>query len=61
MRDTRFSFVTEAGVGYTVQRTDSLNPVNWQPLTNIMGNGSVWQVIDPGVTNVERYYRVVSP
>jgi hypothetical protein len=52
-----FSFATQAGVNYTVQFTESLDPVNWQVTTNFIGTGA-----DISVTNVttsrERFYRV---
>ena len=55
-----FSFTAQSGVSYEVEYTDSLNPMNWLSLTNFMGGGSVWQVMDPIGTNAQRYYRVVA-
>ncbi|MCL4789575.1 MAG: hypothetical protein KJ070_22770, partial [Verrucomicrobia bacterium] len=56
-----FSFASQAGTNYTVQFTDSLQPVNWQTLTNLSGNGGLLQVSDAPLTNAHRFYRVKIP
>ncbi|MCL4789613.1 MAG: hypothetical protein KJ070_22960 [Verrucomicrobia bacterium] len=53
-----FSFASQAGTNYTVQFTDALQPVNWQTLTNLSGNGGLLQVSDAPLTNAQRFYRV---
>jgi hypothetical protein len=55
----QFSFNTDSGPTYTVQLTDLLLPLNWQPLTNFVGDGSVATIHD-SVTNAHRFYRVVA-
>ncbi len=52
-----FSFATQSGVTYTVQFTDSFNPVNWQEATNFTGNGTTVTVTNT-MTSAERFYRV---
>ncbi len=53
-----FSFASQAGTNYTVQFTDSLQPVNWQTLTNLSGTGALLPVTDEPLTNAQRFYRV---
>jgi hypothetical protein len=53
-----FSFNTTTGVNYVVQKTDSLNPVNWQTLQVIPGDGSTKTAYDP-TANRQRYYRIL--
>jgi hypothetical protein len=53
-----FSFLTTTGLTNVVQYTPSLSPANWQPLTNISGNGLVQFVTDNLATNASRFYRV---
>jgi len=53
-----FYFTTESGYNYEAQSTPSLNPASWFTFTNLVGNGSMVQVTDSGVTNASRYYRV---
>ena len=52
-----FSFPTEVNLKYGVQFTDSLNPTNWQTLTNFTGDGFDMIVTDPS-NYPQRYYRV---
>jgi len=54
-------FQTRNGDSYTVEFTDSLNPVQWQTLTNLTGNGSIADVTDITLIGGERYYRVSAP
>ncbi len=51
------SFRTTSGLTNVVQFTDSLNPANWQTLTNIVGDGSIRSVTN-GSASTQRYYRV---
>jgi hypothetical protein len=53
-----FSFDTEPNQTYKVQCTDSLLPVNWQTITNVLGTGSTVTIPDGG-TNAQRFYRVM--
>ena len=52
-----FSFATQSGVSYLVQFTESLEPINWQVLTNFSGNGATRSLTDTA-TAVQRFYRV---
>jgi hypothetical protein len=52
-----FSFATQSGPNYTVQFTDSLEPVNWQVITNFIGDGTMFGVTN-STTTTERFYRV---
>jgi hypothetical protein len=59
------SFVGTPGATYTVQYTDSLSPINWQTLTNVVtdggtGVGTFTDSTDP-TTLPERYYRITAP
>ena len=54
----RFSIATELGRTYTVQYTSALRPVNWQPLTSLVGTGGVMTFADPAASQ-QRYYRVL--
>jgi hypothetical protein len=51
------SFTTETNVSYTIQQSQSLSPTDWQPLAEIMGDGTVATISDPA-TNSQRFYRV---
>ena len=57
--DFSFSFATQTGLGYTVQFTDSLNPIGWNVLTNFTGNGSTATVTHTDIA-AQRMYRVAS-
>jgi hypothetical protein len=50
-------FETRPGINYTAEFTDSLNPTNWQTLTNVLGDGNPAKVLDY-VNHEQRYYRV---
>ena len=52
-----FSFPTQAGLNYTVQFTDSLDPVNWQVVTNFTGVEATVSVTNT-TGSAERFYRV---
>lgn len=60
--DSVITFNTETGHTYNVEKTISLNPVDWQPLpgaTAIPGTGSPVSVSDKGAGCLDqRYYRV---
>ena len=52
------SFPTATNRNYTVERTGSLPPTNWTPLTTVPGNGSVRTVINTNATNAQQFFRV---
>lgn len=52
-----FSFNTTAGLTYVVQESGSLNPSDWQTLTNFAGDGGTKIIFDPA-TKTQRFYRV---
>ncbi len=52
------SFLAQAGVNYTVWGSSSLNPANWQVLTNFSGSDATAAVNDSGTNFVTRFYRV---
>jgi hypothetical protein len=55
----KFSFTSAANFLYTVQFTGSLlAPINWQPLTNYTGDGSVFTVTDKVNPTGARFYRI---
>lgn len=53
----RFAFDTAEGRAYTVECSDAVPPVNWQPLTNCAGTGSPWTFTAPAAAQ-QRFYRV---
>jgi hypothetical protein len=53
----RFSFATQTGLNYGVQSTDSLDPTNWQLVTNFTGSGAIASVTN-AISTAERFYRV---
>jgi hypothetical protein len=53
-----FAISTTAGVQYLVQATDELNPVNWQTLTTLNGDGTV-QTASETMSQAHRFYRVL--
>jgi len=55
-----FSFSTEANRTYTVEHTMSLSPVNWQTLTNLVGDGSVLTATDTIQAEAPQFYRVIA-
>jgi len=57
--DFRLSFATEPGHNYKIEFTDSLLPTNWQTLLIYPGDGSLATIPD-GITNSQRFYRVLS-
>ena len=52
------SFNTTPGLSYVVQRSDSLNPPNWQTLEEVGGDGGIKTVSDPA-SKTQRFYRVL--
>jgi hypothetical protein len=52
-----FSFRADSGRIYIVQYTDSLNPINWQTLSTIIGTG-VDETVTDSATYPERFYRI---
>ncbi len=55
-----FRFGTDLGSTYQVLYSDSLEPANWLPLTNFVGDGNVWTLVDTNKT-AHRFYRVYRP
>jgi autotransporter-associated beta strand protein len=55
------SFASQAGQTYRVERSDSLNPANWQTVSNnIPGTGFPIQIPDTGTgSSVQRFYRTL--
>lgn len=62
-QDVQLSFTTLPLAFYRVQWTSSLNPIEWNTLTNnIAGTGGTVRVADPHVFNQpQRFYRVQTP
>ena len=55
------SFKTQPGVSYVVEYTDSLhNPITWQTVTTITGDGTIKSFTDTSAT-AQRMYRVRTP
>lgn len=55
----RFSFTSTSGLNYDVQFATSLSaPVTWQPLTNFIGDGSIFTVTDQAAATGAGFYRV---
>jgi hypothetical protein len=59
----RFKFLFQSVVRqpYVVLFTEDLVSNNWQLLTNLDGDGSVREVVDPISSSGQRFYRVISP
>src|SRR5439155_14460015 len=53
-----FSFFTESNRTYVVEQTTTLSPVNWQTLTNMVGNGNVLSATDAIQAETQQFYRV---
>jgi hypothetical protein len=58
---TSFKFPSTTNFTEEVEFTLSLNPQNWQPFTNSVGDGTIKSVIDSSATNAYRFYRVFIP
>ena len=58
LSDLSLEFSTEQNLNYTVQFSNSLNPTNWQTLSNFVGNGSDAIVTDSNPLLSEKFYRV---
>ena len=56
-----FSFGTTNGLGYTVQQNTNLAISNWTYFTNIIGNGSLYQIITPVTSIQQMFFRVSQP
>ncbi|MEJ0089226.1 MAG: hypothetical protein WDM80_05695 [Limisphaerales bacterium] len=56
-----FSFGTTNGLGYTVQQNADLTTTNWTYYTNLIGNGSLYQVISSVTNFPQRFFRVSQP
>src|ERR1044071_9326382 len=53
-----FQFSTEPNRTYIVERTVTLTPMDWQPLTNRLGDGGLFTVIDLTPSATQQFYRV---
>ena len=53
-----FSFFAESNRTYTVEHTTTLSPVNWQTLTNMVGDGNVLSAADAIQAETQQFYRV---
>jgi formylglycine-generating enzyme required for sulfatase activity len=58
--DVHISFPTEPCYNYTVEYTDGLLSKSWTTLAQVIGNGSVQTVVDPGPLANQRFYLVVA-
>jgi hypothetical protein len=56
-----FGFGTTNGLGYTVQQNNDLTTTNWTYYTNIIGNGSLYQIITPVTSVPQLFFRVRQP
>jgi hypothetical protein len=52
------SFISDAGEPYAVEYSDILPATNWTTLTNLSGDGSLINVLDPAATSPKRFYRL---
>ncbi len=53
-----FSFYAESNRTYTIEQTTPLSPVNWQTLTNMIGDGSVITATESIQAEAMQFYRV---
>jgi hypothetical protein len=55
------NFPSQVGQTYRVERSPSLNPASWSPVTdNVAGTGAAIQIPDTGMSlQAQRFYRVV--
>jgi hypothetical protein len=53
-----FSFATESNRTYVIEHTITLSPVNWQTVTNLVGDGSVVTATNSIQTETQQFYRV---
>ena len=53
-----FSFYAESNRTYTIEQTTTLSPVNWQTLTNMIGDGSVITATESVQAQAMEFYRV---
>ena len=53
-----FSFASESNRSYTIERTQTLNPLDWQTVTNTVGDGTILTVTIPTMSDTQQFYRV---
>src|SRR5262249_44884559 len=53
-----FSFPTQSNRTYVIEHTTTLSPVNWETLTNLLGDGGVLTAIDSIRAETVQFYRV---
>ena len=56
-----FTFQTVAGQSYTGWRNDDLKAGAWTPFTNVLGDGSLWQIWAPLGGASQAWFRVRAP
>ena len=56
--DFLFSFTSQTGRTYGVEYKDALDGSNWQPLTNLTGDGAILNITNRNPPSATRYYRV---
>jgi hypothetical protein len=56
-----FSFQSVPNQSYTVQQNTDLATANWSYYTNLIGNGSLLQLIAPGSDSPQAFFRVKRP
>jgi hypothetical protein len=56
----QFTFGTQTGRSYTVERGTALSSTNWQSFTNIVGTGANVTVEDGTAGAGQRFYRVLT-
>ncbi len=55
-----FSFASELNRTYGVERTLTLAPINWQILTNAVGDGTVITVTVPTLSQSQQFFRITA-
>jgi len=56
----RFSFLTDPGINYLVQRSDILPATNWITIKTVLGNGALTNVLDAAASGPQNFYRVLT-
>ena len=56
-----FNFQTASNQSYTIQQNTNLSTTNWFYVTNLTGNGSLFQFITPASAAPQTLFRVRQP
>jgi hypothetical protein len=56
-----FNFPTASNQSYTIQQNTNLAMTNWLFVTNLTGDGSIWQFAVPVQNGPQNYFRVRQP